>query len=77
MLRLESRPPPEPGDGQVLVRVRAAPIHASALHMLRGRYGYTPEFPTVLGSESVGVVEAVAEPASTVSRSASVSSLCS
>jgi Alcohol dehydrogenase GroES-like domain len=24
-----------------------------------GRYGYTPEFPTVLGSESVGVVEAV------------------
>ncbi|HET6834125.1 MAG TPA: zinc-dependent alcohol dehydrogenase family protein [Acidimicrobiales bacterium] len=59
VLRLESRPPPEPGDGQVLVRVRAAPIHASDLHMLRGRYGYTPEFPTVLGSESVGVVEAL------------------
>ncbi len=59
VLRLESRPRPEPGDGQVLVRVHAAPIHASDLHTVRGRYGYTPEFPTVLGSESVGVIAAV------------------
>jgi NADPH:quinone reductase-like Zn-dependent oxidoreductase len=59
VLRLESRPRPEPGEGQVLVGVRAAPIHATDLHIMRGRYGYTPEFPTVLGSESVGVVEAV------------------
>ena len=59
VLRLESRPRPEPGEGQVLVRVRAAPVHATDLHITRGRYGYTPEFPTVLGSESVGVVEAV------------------
>jgi NADPH:quinone reductase-like Zn-dependent oxidoreductase len=59
VLRLESRPRPEPGEGQVLVRVHAAPIHASDLHILRGRYGYTPEFPIVLGSESVGVVAAV------------------
>src|SRR5918995_2245695 len=59
VLRLESRPRPEPGDGQVLVRVRAAPVHATDLHIMRGRYGYTPEFPTVLGSESVGEVEAV------------------
>jgi NADPH:quinone reductase-like Zn-dependent oxidoreductase len=59
VLRLESRPRPEPGEGEVLVRVRAAPIHATDLHIMRGRYGYTPEFPTVLGSESVGVVEAV------------------
>jgi NADPH:quinone reductase-like Zn-dependent oxidoreductase len=59
VLRLESRPRPEPGEGQVLVRVRAAPVHATDLHIMRGRYGYTPEFPTVLGSESVGVVEAV------------------
>jgi NADPH:quinone reductase-like Zn-dependent oxidoreductase len=59
VLSLESRPSPEAGEGQVLVRVHAAPIHASDLHILRGRYGYTPEFPTVLGSESIGVVEAV------------------
>jgi NADPH:quinone reductase-like Zn-dependent oxidoreductase len=59
VLRLESRPRPEPGKGQVLIRVRAAPVHATDLHIMRGRYGYTPEFPTILGSESVGVVEAV------------------
>ncbi len=41
VLRLETRPRPEPGEGQVLVRVRATPIHASDLHIMRGRYGYT------------------------------------
>jgi NADPH:quinone reductase-like Zn-dependent oxidoreductase len=66
VLRLESRPLPEPGDGQVLVRVHASPIHASDLHIMRGRYGYTPEFPTVLGSECVGVVEAVGTGVDTV-----------
>src|SRR5262245_35700629 len=59
VLRLESRPRPEPGAGQAVVRVHAAPIHASDLHIMRGRYGYAPTFPTVLGSECVGVVEAV------------------
>jgi NADPH:quinone reductase-like Zn-dependent oxidoreductase len=66
VLRLESRPRPEPGEGQVLVRVRAAPVHATDLHIMRGRYGYTPEFPTVLGSESVGVVDAVGPDVDTV-----------
>jgi NADPH2:quinone reductase len=36
------------------------------MHIMRGRYGYTPEFPTVLGSESVGVVEAVGNGVDTV-----------
>jgi NADPH:quinone reductase-like Zn-dependent oxidoreductase len=66
VLRLEPRPRPEPGEGQVLVRVHAAPIHASDLHIMRGRYGYTPQFPTVLGSESVGVVEEVGTGVDTV-----------
>jgi NADPH:quinone reductase-like Zn-dependent oxidoreductase len=66
VLRLESRPRPEPSAGQVLVRVRAAPVHATDMHIMRGRYGYTPEFPIVLGSESVGVVEAVGTGVDTV-----------
>jgi NADPH:quinone reductase-like Zn-dependent oxidoreductase len=66
VLHLESRPRSEPGDGQVLVRVRAAPVHATDLHIMRGRYGYTPNFPTVLGSESVGIVEAVGQGVDTV-----------
>jgi NADPH:quinone reductase-like Zn-dependent oxidoreductase len=66
VLRLEKRPRPEPGEGQVLVRVRVAPVHATDLHIMRGRYGYSPEFPTILGSECVGVVEAIGPGVDTV-----------
>ncbi|MFJ3775471.1 zinc-dependent alcohol dehydrogenase family protein [Streptomyces sp. NPDC090075] len=60
VLRLESRPVPAPEAGQALIRVRATPIHASDLHVLRGRYGFAPEFPTVGGHmECVGRIEAL------------------
>ncbi|MFF3563755.1 zinc-dependent alcohol dehydrogenase family protein [Streptomyces sp. NPDC002574] len=60
VLRLESRPVPVPEAGQALIRVTATPIHASDLHVLRGRYGFTPEFPAVGGNmECVGRVEAL------------------
>ncbi|MFJ4984009.1 zinc-dependent alcohol dehydrogenase family protein [Streptomyces sp. NPDC088732] len=60
VLRLESRPVPTPEAGQALIRVRATPIHASDLHVLRGRYGFSPEFPVVGGHmECVGRVEAL------------------
>jgi NADPH2:quinone reductase len=57
VLHLQSRPIPEPGPGQVRIRVAAAPVEASDLHTIRGRYGFTPEFPTVPGIESVGVID--------------------
>lgn len=56
VLRLESKPVPRPGEGQALIQIHATPIHASDLQILRGRYGFAPEFPTVLGLESVGRV---------------------
>ncbi|GGN49328.1 alcohol dehydrogenase [Streptomyces kronopolitis] len=60
VLRLESRPVPTPDAGQALIRVKATPIHASDLHVLRGRYGFFPEFPTVGGQmECVGRIEAL------------------
>jgi NADPH:quinone reductase-like Zn-dependent oxidoreductase len=59
VLQLETRPMPEPGPGQVRVRVHAAPVHPTDLHIMRGRYGFAPEFPTVLGLESVGTVDAL------------------
>jgi NADPH2:quinone reductase len=37
--------------------VIAVPVEASDLHTVRGRYGFTPEFPTVPGIESVGVID--------------------
>ena len=57
VLHLQTRPLPEPGAGQVRIRVTAVPVHASDLHTIRGRYGFTPEFPTVPGIESVGVID--------------------
>jgi NADPH:quinone reductase-like Zn-dependent oxidoreductase len=59
VLHLETRPIPKPGSGQVLIRVAAVPVEASDLHTIRGRYGFTPEFPTVPGIESVGVIDEV------------------
>ncbi|WP_250160593.1 zinc-dependent alcohol dehydrogenase family protein [Mycobacterium senriense] len=59
VLQLQARPIPEPGIGQVRIRVTAAPVEASDLHTVRGRYGFTPEFPTVPGIESVGVIDEI------------------
>ncbi|MEV5779940.1 zinc-dependent alcohol dehydrogenase family protein [Streptomyces sp. NPDC052287] len=60
VLRLESRPVPVPEAGQALIRVTATPVHASDLHVLRGRYGFSPEFPAVGGHmECVGRIEAL------------------
>ncbi|AGS67109.1 NADPH:quinone reductase [Streptomyces collinus Tu 365] len=57
VLRLESLPVPAPEAGQALIRVTAAPIHASDLHVLRGRYGFSLDFPAVGGHmECVGRV---------------------
>ncbi|WP_191870895.1 zinc-dependent alcohol dehydrogenase family protein [Streptomyces filipinensis] len=60
VLRLETRPVPTPQAGQALIRVKATPVHASDLHVLRGRYGFAPEFPAVGGHmECVGRIEAL------------------
>jgi NADPH2:quinone reductase len=61
VLRIESRPVPEPGAGQVRIRVQAAPIHPTDLHIMRGRYGFAPALPAVLGMECVGVVDRLGE----------------
>ncbi|MGN6338785.1 alcohol dehydrogenase catalytic domain-containing protein [Mycobacterium sp.] len=57
VLHLQTRPIPEPGRGQVRIRVAAVPVHASDLHTIRGRYGFIPEFPAVPGIESVGLID--------------------
>ena len=59
VLHLQTRPIPEPGPGQVRIRVTAVPVEASDLHTIRGRYGFTPEFPAVPGIESVGVIDEI------------------
>jgi NADPH:quinone reductase-like Zn-dependent oxidoreductase len=57
VLNLQTRSIPQPAPGQVRIRVTAVPVEASDLHTIRGRYGFTPEFPAVPGIESVGVID--------------------
>jgi NADPH:quinone reductase-like Zn-dependent oxidoreductase len=65
VLKLESRPIPEPVPGKVLIRVRAFGINRSEMFT---RQGLSPgvRFPRILGIEAVGTVEAA--PASEFSR---------
>jgi NADPH:quinone reductase len=48
---------PEPGPGEVRVRMVASPVNPSDLLVARGRYGVLPELPAPLGFEGVGVVD--------------------
>ncbi len=61
VLSVEEVPDPEPGPGQVLVRVLLSPIHNHDLWTVRGSYGFKPEMPARAGTEAVGVVEALGE----------------
>jgi NADPH2:quinone reductase len=55
-LILEERPVPVPGDGQVLIKVRAFGLNRSEL-MTRKGLSPNVKFPRVLGIECVGTVE--------------------
>src|SRR5438132_2506249 len=58
VLHVREVPLPEPGPGEVRVRMLASPINPSDLLTVRGEYGRRPELPATPGFEGVGVVEA-------------------
>ena len=59
-LLVAERPDPEPGAGELLVRVRAAGINGADLHQVRGRYPAPPGSPAdICGLELAGEVVAV------------------
>ena len=55
-LRLANLPRPEPGPGQILVKVRACGVCRTDLHVVDGELS-EPKLPIVPGHEIVGVVE--------------------
>lgn len=61
VLAVEEVPAPQPGPGEVLVRVVLSPIHNHDLWTVRGSYGFKPEMPARSGTELVGVVEELGE----------------
>lgn len=61
VLVVEDRPLPEPGPGQVRIRLTASPVHNHDLWTVRGTYGFKPELPARSGSEAVGVIDALGD----------------
>src|SRR5689334_15251739 len=66
VLRVEERPLPEPGPGQVRVKLVLSPIHNHDLMIVTGHYGYKPSLPHVPGTEALGVVDKLGEGVSTL-----------
>jgi len=61
VLEMVERDLPQPGPGQVRVRMVLSPIHNHDLMTVKGVYGIKPELPSVPGTEAVGVVDALGE----------------
>ncbi|MEQ3649290.1 NADPH:quinone oxidoreductase family protein [Hyphomonas sp.] len=60
-LSVQDIPVPEVGEGEVLVRVKAASVNFPDLLMSQGQYQMKPELPFTQGMECAGTVEAVGE----------------
>ncbi|HEX3509910.1 MAG TPA: NADP-dependent oxidoreductase [Solirubrobacteraceae bacterium] len=61
VLRLEEVPDPEPGDGEVLIRIHAASVNPIEWKQRRGLA--QRQLPAILGSDISGVVERTRTPA--------------
>lgn len=56
---IDERPLPEPGPGQVLVRLETCGLCHTDIHAMRGDWPVKPGLPLVPGHEGVGIVEEV------------------
>ena len=56
VLQIEETPAPQPGPGEVHLRLTARAIHPSDLQNIRGLYGRPPPLPAVPGNDAAGVV---------------------
>ena len=52
-------PTPEPGPGQLLLRIHYSPIHPSDLNLIEGVYGILPDLPAFAGGEASATIEAL------------------
>ena len=60
-LVIEDRPVPEPGPGQVVVRMEASGLCHTDIHAANGDWPVTPTVPFIPGHEGVGIVTATGE----------------
>lgn len=58
-LELEDVPVPEPGEGEVLVKIEASGLCHTDIHAAHGDWPIKPKLPLIPGHEGVGTVEAL------------------
>jgi len=58
-LSIEDRPRPEPGSGEVLVRIETSGLCHTDIHAAHGDWPVKPHPPFIPGHEGVGVVESL------------------
>ena len=61
VLQVTEKDIPNPGPGQVRIRVTLATIHNHDLWTVKGSYGFVPDLPAAAGTEAVGIVDALGE----------------
>ena len=74
-LEIVDRPVPEPGPGEVLIKVTAAGVNRADLLQRRGFYDPPPGATDILGLECSGEIEAVGEGVTSIQPGASVCAL--
>src|SRR5258708_13541530 len=61
VLKVETRPDPVPGKGEVLIRVKAAGLNFADILARQGLYPDAPKKPCVVGYEVSGIIEPARE----------------
>lgn len=61
VMKVETRPDPVPGQGDVLIRVKAAGINFADILARQGLYPDGPPKPCIMGYEVSGIIEAAGE----------------
>jgi NADPH2:quinone reductase len=59
VMKLEDVPVPQPGAGEVLVRIHAAGVNPVEAYMRSGNYSLKPPVPFTPGGDGAGVIESV------------------
>lgn len=61
VLELADRPVPQPGPGEIRIKMTLAAIHNHDLITVAGNYGTKPELPAIGGSEATGTIDALGD----------------
>ena len=59
VMKLEDVPTPEPGEGQLLVKIHAAGVNPVDTYLRTGNHAHAPKLPYTPGKDGAGVIEKV------------------